>query len=1021
MPTPPASNLTRQTIDKSKIEQTLNLPKTDFPSHIDVAATEQAIKVKWQAQHPVTKFWQTWQQQQQKIHPEAFIVIDGPPYANGPIHMGHALNKILKDFYVRFNTVNYQYLPWVFGWDFHGMPIEHQIIKQNLIKTKLSIVDFQNLCLTYAKTQQQLQIQGFEELGLFWTPTISELTYTTHDHAFQMNELAWFWKFYSQQNYIFQTKMPVYWSWSARTSLADSEIIYQDRLDDEIFASFIITKLSEQLQLKVAKTLKIEVVIYTTTPWTLLANQAIACNPEATYILVESNQRYFIISADTLNSFCQRCQIVLDQTKIITKFKGTDLCESQYVLPFTNEVHKIYPAEFVLFNEGTGLVHIAPGHGHDDYLLSLKYPNELKLVTVVNEQGEIVLPVNLLAKYQEQWSSSIFYLDFNAKMLESLAQLSCLWGHGKLNHSYPHDWRTKKPVYFLATKQWFFNVKQVFNPTHQLSYSQTIQQLSGTNKKNWMLLWAMLIERSGWCISRQRRWGTCIPMAYHELPSSDQDFPLAKMNTLFDDIYHYLDKNTTQSWWTAPLENIFSSPTKLQLPTKKETDILDVWFDSGFVSMYIYQKYLAKLTSKPLTIWIEGRDQLRGWFNASSILMFAKDQLQINTVASEQTLDLTTIQNTQLFMHGFVLDKHHKKMAKSEGNNVDPVTVIQKFGADSLRLWIWSIDVKKDVVYDEDIMRQVKQTYHKWRNTIKFLFANLNDLHFEANSTPWTWEGLLNKILSFDNKELNANLKSNSFKITNLWTNFNLYLCYLLLTIFNSAKNCFNHFDLEKLYQSVNQFCVVSLSQLYFPAIKNILYLHAPESSMRQQIQYSLLFILFLLHRLLEPFLPFLSWELKTKFSEKNYFSPTEQPPLAGWIFQHWNNSNSDTVQALLIELFTLRDKVNLLLENNKANKVLANTNQAALIGLETLLSHPYTIDTLQPESDFWPRFFQVARVQFTHDQVSSLEIKKHSTNRCDRCREYFLTTEFFQNYQLCQSCAQTMNQKFADIKALYN
>ncbi|AJQ45389.1 isoleucyl-tRNA synthase [Ureaplasma diversum] len=739
-------------------KSTLNMPFTEFEMKANLNTKEPKIQ----------QFWDDHKIYEQllaknKNYP-TFVLHDGPPYANGSIHIGHALNKILKDIIVTYKNMNRFYAPFIAGWDTHGLPIEVALAK----KTKLandSVSKRRDQCKEYALEQIAIQKGQFQRLGLL---TDFKTNYYTLDHQFEIDQLNLF-KTLLEKGYIYQDFKPVFWSWSSQSALAESEIEYAERTSDAIFVKLM---LKDDALFNNQNT---SLVIWTTTPWTLPANLAVAINPNISYSLIKTDSSQLIIATDLVESFTKK--VGIENYSIIKTLDPKELEKKAYISPINNQECFVILDDYVSSIDGTGLVHNAPGFGLEDYYACKKYG--IDALVNIDNYGKYNSLVN------DPELENMFYEDANPVIIQRLKAKDLIIHHEKITHSVAHDWRTKKPVMYRATKQWFVSVENALE-----AILKTLDNdVSSTNSKGIERMREMVINRKEWCISRQRVWGVPIPMIF------DQDYNPINDLELVNHIINVLDQKGVNAWFELDVKEFL---TEKYLNTNqtyyKEKDIMDVWFDSG--SSYSILKHHN--LNYPADLYLEGQDQYRGWFNSSIIT--------------------GTILNNKapykfLLAHGMVLDGEGMKMSKSKGNVVDPLSVCNVYGADVLRIWIANSDYSSDIRISEDILKQNAEIYRRIRNTLfKYSLSVLADFDFKQHYTTNVRQEDLYVLKQF--KDLMDQVKV--------------------------AYETYNFMDVIRLF---NKF-VLELSSWYFENIKDDLYCLEINNVARRQIQSTVYFIL---------------------------------------------------------------------------------------------------------------------------------------------------------------------------------
>lgn len=758
-------------------KDTLNLPATDFPMKANLPVKEQEISTIWEEKGIYSRIIES------RKGKKKYVLHDGPPYANGVIHMGHALNKSLKDFVVKYKTLKGYEAPYVPGWDCHGLPIELAVAKQlEENKEELSLPEFRRKCRNYALKFVEKQKKEFIRLGVFGDWENPYLTMTPDYEA----GIVTIFKKLATDGYVFRQKKPVYWCADCRTALAEAEIEYEDHTSPSIYVKF------EDTQEKGTY-----FVIWTTTPWTLPANVAIALHPDFTYIKVLVGSELWIVG-EALWDAMQKDTGVTGE--VVTRITGKELEGRTTQHPFIPERKSaIVLADYVTDDAGTGCVHTAPGHGVEDYITGLKYG--LPILNPVDDEG----------RYTDEFAlmKGVFIYDANPKILDLLTEKNALIQHAKIAHSYPHCWRCKKPVIFRATEQWFVKVDHDTLRTRALS---TIK------KTEWIPSWGenritgMMENRPDWCLSRQRTWGVPVPM--FSCPTCKKYVYSEK---IFDAVIAFVRQNGADGWFTHDESGILGELNRCPDcggGLVKDTNILDVWFDSG-ASYYSVVEQRPELTF-PADLYLEGSDQHRGWFHHALLL----------SVAQQNIAPFKTV-----LTHGFIVDGQGKKMSKSLGNGVDPQDIIKKYGADVLRLWVASEDYRNDMPISGEIVDRIAEAYRRIRNTFRFILGNLNgyapSMRVAYNDMP-----LPDK-----------------------------YMMQRLKQLITTLEQAYESFEFHKVFHSVHSFCV-DLSALYLDCAKSVLYAEATDSIARRSIQTVMWEIIHSMTIALSPIMPFTTEEV---------------------------------------------------------------------------------------------------------------------------------------------------------------
>ncbi|WP_273478188.1 isoleucine--tRNA ligase [Ignavigranum ruoffiae] len=741
-----------------KMKETLNLGKTDFAMRANLPKKEVILQEEWAEQNIYQKI------QEKNQRKPTFILHDGPPFANGKVHMGHALNKVSKDFIVRFKSMNGFRAPYVPGWDTHGLPIETALAKSDKVDRKtLSISEFRKLCHDYAMKQIENQKADFMRLGVTgeW-----DHPYITLQPEFEAQQLRVFARM-AEAGYIYKGMKPIYWSPSSESSLAEAEVEYQDVTSPSIYVAFKV-KDGKGLLPEGAK-----FIIWTTTPWTLPANLGISAAPLAEYVLVQVGQEKFVLAQDLLAEVSE----ILDWTnvEILNRFKGQDLEYMTAYHPFYDRESLVMVGDHVTLDTGTGLVHTAPGHGEDDYLIGKEYG--LDILSPVDYRGHFTDEAPGL--------EGMFYLKGQKEVLKMIEENGSLLYYSEFVHSYPHDWRTKKPVIYRATPQWFasidaFRDELLDTVDHQVKWHHPSGQTRIHN---------MIRDRGDWVISRQRAWGVPLPIFYAEDGTAILD------RAVIDHVADLVEEHGSDIWFEWDTKDLlpagFSHPASPNGEFSQEKDIMDVWFDSGTSYAGVLQQ--RDDLSFPADMYLEGSDQYRGWFNSSLTTSVA-----VNHQAPYK----------EVLSQGFVMDGKGQKMSKSIGNVILPEDIMKEYGADIIRLWVASVDYESDVRISKEILKQISESYRKIRNTIRFMLANTSDFDPEKD-----------KI-----EEADLNLVDQ-------------YMLAKFRVLTDEILAAYEHYKFSEIYKKVINFITVDLSAFYLDFAKDIVYIEAAKSKERLAMQ----------------------------------------------------------------------------------------------------------------------------------------------------------------------------------------
>ena len=760
-------------------KNTIITPKTDFPMRAGLPQREPGMLEHW---NKIDVYRLMLEKNEGK---PAFILHDGPPFSNGDIHMGHALNKTLKDFIVRSHAMRGYYTPYVPGWDNHGMPIESAIIKKNKLNHKaMPIPEFRNACQAFAQDFIDRQMSGFRRLGVLgdW-----QHPYKTMDKAFEAEEVKVFGEMY-RKGYIYKGLKPVYWCPKDETALAEAEIEYQDDPCTSIYVKFALKDTKGKLEAG-----NTYVIIWTTTTWTLPGNLAIALNPQESYVVVKAaNGERYLVAEALLEKTMKAGGI--EEYEIVERHEGRYFEYMTAQHPFLPRESLLVCADYVTMDSGTGCVHTAPGFGADDYQTCRRY--NIDLIVPVDDRGR---QTEAAGKY-----AGLRYDESNAVILADLKESGALFASEEFTHSYPHCWRCKSPIIFRATPQWFCSVESFKD-----------EAVAACDNVKWLPAWgkdrmvAMIRDRADWCISRQRRWGLPIPVFYCKDCGKPicTDETIAKISKLFGEF-------GSNVWFEKDADELvpegFACPHCGGRHFEKETDTLDGWFDSGsthFASMQKDQGFW------PATVYLEGLDQYRGWFQSS--LLTAVGALGKGAPFKE------------CVTHGWTVDGEGKAMHKSLGNGVDPADLIRDFGADIVRLWAASADYRADVRCSKEIFKQLSQNYLKFRNTARYCLGNLDGFDAEHLVAP-------EDMLELDR-----------WAVTKL------------NELIRTAFDAYDNYEFHVLTHAINDFCVVELSSFYLDILKDRLYCESRNGLKRRSAQTALYLIVDAMARMFAPILPF--------------------------------------------------------------------------------------------------------------------------------------------------------------------
>jgi isoleucyl-tRNA synthetase len=916
-------------------KDTLLMPKTEFPMRGNLPKKEPEIREKWEKMDIYKKV-----QERTKGRPK-FVLHDGPPYANGDLHMGHALNKILKDIIVRSKSMSGYDAPYVPGWDTHGLPIEQALTNKGVNRKEMSIAEFRKLCEEYAYEQIDRQRSQFKELGVRgdW-----ENPYITLHPKYEAQQIRVFGEM-AKKGYIYKGLKPVYWSPSSESALAEAEIEYKDKRSPSIYVAFPVKDGKGILDTDT------EIVIWTTTPWTIPANLGISVHPELDYVVVQVGNKKYVVAEELLENVAT--VVGWEDYSVLSKFKGKEL---EYVVakhPLYERDSLVMLGEHVTTDSGTGCVHTAPGHGEDDFYIGQKY--KLDVLCPVDDKG--------MMTEEAPGFEGLFYDDANKAITQKLEEKGALLKLSFITHSYPHDWRTKKPVIFRATAQWFASIE----PLREQLLTE-IQNIKWHNKWGETRLYNMIRDRGDWCISRQRVWGVPIPVFYAENGEAIiTDETIEHVASLFE-------KHGSNIWFEREAKDLlpegFTHPGSPNGIFTKENDIMDVWFDSGS-SHYAVLKTREDLTH-PADIYLEGSDQYRGWFNSSLITSVAvTGHAPYKGVVS----------------NGFTVDGEGKKMSKSLGNVILPSQITKQYGADILRLWVSSVDYTQDVRVFMDNFKQVSEVYRKIRNTFRFLLGNLFDFDPAKDSVPYEQ---LREVDQFMLVKLNRLIKQ--------------------------TREAYDNYEFANIYHAVNNFCTLDLSAFYLDFAKDVLYIEAPNDPTRRMMQTVIYECLVSLTKLLSPILSHTTdevWEFIPGVTEESVqltdFPEYKELPNEEALLKKWN------------QFLKLRDDVLKALEEARNEKVIGKSLTAKV----TLYVKNDMKQLLQTIKENVAQLFIVSDYELAGDYEEAPEnalkldnaavlVTKAEGETCERC--WVVTTEVGKDDShptLCPRCAEVVKNHY--------
>lgn len=916
-------------------KSTLNLPKTTFPMKADLAKREPEVLAFWEK---IDLYGLIRRKEQGR---PKYILHDGPPYANGEIHIGHALNKILKDAVIKFRTMQGYDTPYVPGWDCHGLPIEYNLLRDlNLSKHEVNQADFRKKAEKYALKFVDIQRKQFIRIGVVGDWANPYLTLARDYEVSTLQSLADL----VNKGYIYRGFKPVNWCCQCETALAEAEVEYENHTSPSVYVKFKIKgqKFSDG---------KHYLLIWTTTPWTLPANVAIAIHPDLFYVSVKTGDEFLVLEKTRLSQLAEAK--VIGDYKLLGTFKGKDLAGSKYEHPFIEREGVVVLADYVSSEDGTGCVHTAPGHGQEDYLTGVKY------------NLPVVMPVNNKGKFDETMPEfirgmSVSYAD--KVIIAKLKEIGALLAVSQVTHSYPHCWRCKNPIIFRATEQYFLNVEHNDLRKKALSAIRNVKWVpqAGENR-----IYAMLETRPDWCLSRQRLWGVPIPSIYCK------DCRKEILDKAV--ILHFAaiaSGEGSDAWFIRSIRDLlpdnYLCPNCKKSDFEKGNDIIDVWFDSGVSSQAVLKA--RKELAFPADLYLEGSDQHRGWFQSSLI----------PSIALEGSSPFKSV-----LTHGFVVDGEGRKMSKSQGNVISPQEIIQKYGADILRLWAASCDWREDVRISDEIISRLSEAYRKIRNTLRFILGNLYDF----------------------NPALDA-VKHENLLLLDRWALSRLY--NLLKEISASYEN----FNFYSVYHSVYSFCIVDLSSFYLDILKDKLYTFKKISLARRSAQTALFEILAVLTKVLAPIFSYTSEEVWQVI--KDLPAGRQEKVPQGTVSVHlsdWPQVKENYINAELEKNFSriveLRNAVLKILEENRISGKIGSSLEAKV---KIYFDKDEDYNFFKGYLADLASIFIISFVSIERRDKFNIVVDKADGKKCARCWNWSLSVgEDKEHSLICARCVEAI------------
>lgn len=922
--------------------KTLNLPKTSFQMRANLPTKEPNILKKWDDEKIYEKGL--------KKGSRTFILHDGPPYANGGIHIGHALNKILKDIILKYKRLSGYTVPYVPGWDTHGLPIELKVSEELGEKMKeMSPLEIREKCTNYAKKWVEIQKEGFQRLGILgeW-----DNPYLTLNPEYEAKQLEVFGELY-ENGYIFKGLKPIYWSPVTETALAEAEIEYKNHVSPSIYVKMEANK---DIMDKLEMTEPLYLVIWTTTPWTLPANTGIALNGEFEYGIYKTEKGNLILAKVLADRAFN--DMGIKEVELVKEFLGADLENLTYKHPFLERTGKVVLGTHVTAEAGTGVVHTAPGHGQDDYVVGVRYG--LPIISPINNKGVLTEEAGQFA--------GLFYKKANKVIAEYLTGTGHLLSYKEFEHSYPHDWRSKTPVIFRATEQWFIRCEGSDLREKALKVLDDVKFVPEWGRNR---IGSMLETRPDWCISRQRTWGVPIPVFYNEATGKE-----IFEREILDRVIEIVKKEGSAAWVKYSAEELIGEELLEKynlkgIELRKETNIMDVWFDSGVSHRSVLET--REGLRRPADLYLEGSDQHRGWF---------------------QTSLLTSVGSTgdapfkMLLTHGFVNDGEGKKMSKSVGNVVAPQDVIKVYGADILRLWCASVDYREDVKISDNILKQMAEAYRRVRNTARYILGN------SADFNPATDAVAYEDLMEIDKWALNK-----------------------LERLKRVVTESYEKYEFYNLFQEIHYFSGIDMSAFYLDIIKDRLYAEKADSKERRAAQTVMSEVLVTLTKMVAPILSFTAEEIWETLPES--LKDSESVLLTDWYVNNDQYIN-DELDTKWEEIVKLRKDVNKTLElaRQGENKIIGNSLDAKVI---LAADNAELAKFLKDNKEVLEEVFIVSQLIIIDEKDDSfvkgeeqealfVKVEHADGEKCERCWKY--STELGTNPEhptVCPRCTSAL------------
>lgn len=911
---------------------TMNLPKTDFPMRGNLPQKEPEMIKRWQDQ----KLYQKLMEKNEGL--PLYVLHDGPPYANGDIHMGTALNKVLKDIIIKYKNMSGYKAPYIPGWDTHGLPIELKAMKKVGVENINSALDLRKVCKEFALHYVDVQRSEFIRLGSIGDYEHPYLTLQPKHEAEQIRifgEMA-------KKDFIYKGLKPVYWCPECKTALAEAEIEYAEDPCNSIYVKFKVEDDEGKLAALNTELDKTYFVIWTTTTWTLPGNLAICLGPEYEYVAVHANGEYYIMAKELVESAMKAAKIT-EYTVSEASLKGKELEYIKYRHPFIDRVSPIIVGDHVTLESGTGCVHTAPGHGVEDFEVCVNHYPEIPIIVPVDGDGKLTEEAGEFCGLTTN--------DANKAILTKLTELNALFAVEKIIHQYPHCWRCKSPIIFRATEQWFCSIDGFKEEACKaIDTVQWIPEWGGDRIKG------MVMDRSDWCISRQRTWGVPIPIFYCKHCGK----PVINEDSI-NAIANLYEKEGSDAWYKYEANEILPEGFKCECGCTeftKEMDIMDVWFDSGVSHAAVCNEEHG--LRWPADLYLEGADQYRGWFQSSLLTsVAAKGRAPYKAVCT----------------HGWVVDGEGKAMHKSLGNGMSPDEVTEKFGADILRTWVASSDYHADIRISQDILKQLSDAYRKIRNTARFILSNLGDFNPDTDSVS------VEKLDGID-KWAMARMDE----------------------IIEKCKAAYDKFDFHIVYSTMRDFCTIDLSNFYLDILKDRLYVEKADSESRRAAQTVIYNILRTMTLYLAPVISFTAEEIW------GYMPRSEKDDAESVFFNKLPEKSGVSADEEFMEKWEkideLRDIVNKALEEARGQKLIGKSLEAKV----TLNCGRDWYDFAKSVENDLVSAFIVSAVDVEKSEFDGVNVKVEVApgEKCERCWTHSDTVgKCAEHPTLCARCAE--------------